>query len=140
MTKLSMRKSRLRALQKRARESMNCRNEIPKQKKVNGPDGKYGPNAATPDLAAVDFEIMKSAFLQRLEYSTEQIQETEAATRLQGEDDGSWSAVRRDRITASWAGTIAKRRTKIVIPLVQKLLYAPSKVTKAMIKCIHLNQ
>ncbi|KAK2715757.1 hypothetical protein QYM36_010360, partial [Artemia franciscana] len=103
------------------------------KKKVNEPDGKYGPNATTPDLAAVDFKIMKSAFLQRLECSTEQIQEIEAATRLQGEDDGSWSAVRRDRITASWAGTIAKRRTKIVTPLVQKLLYAPSKVTKAMI-------
>ncbi|KAK2702972.1 hypothetical protein QYM36_018458 [Artemia franciscana] len=133
MTKLSMKKSRLRALKKRARKSMTCRNEILKQKKVNEPDGKYGPNATTPDLAAVDFEIMKSAFLQRLECSTEQIQEIEAATRLQGEDDGSWSAVRRDRITASWAGTIAKRRTKIETPLVQKLLYAPSKVTKAMI-------
>ncbi|KAK2705108.1 hypothetical protein QYM36_017222 [Artemia franciscana] len=133
MTKLSMRKSRLRALKKRARKSMTCRNEILKQKKVNEPDGKYGPNATTPDLAAVDFKIMKSAFLQRLECSTEQIQEIEAATRLQGEDDGSWCAVRRDRITASWAGTIAKRRTKIVTHLVQKLLYAPSKVTKAMI-------
>ncbi|KAK2726987.1 hypothetical protein QYM36_007732 [Artemia franciscana] len=128
-----MRKSRLRALKKRARKSMTCRNEIPKKKKVNGPDGKYGPNAATPNLAAVDFEIMKSAFLQRLECSTEQIQEIEAGARLQGQDDGSWSAVSRDRITASWAGTISKRRTKIVTPLVQKLLYAPSKVTKAMI-------
>ncbi|KAK2702065.1 hypothetical protein QYM36_019323 [Artemia franciscana] len=84
MTKLSMRKSRLRALKKNARKSMTCRNEIPKQKKVNGPDGKYGPNAATPDLAAVAFEIMKSAFLQRLELSTEQIQEIEAVTHLQG--------------------------------------------------------
>ena len=74
-TKLSMRKSRLRALKKRARKSMTCRNEILKQKKVNEPDGKYGPNATTPDLAAVDFKIMKSAFLQRLECSTEQIQE-----------------------------------------------------------------
>ena len=112
---------------------MTCRNEIPKQKKVNGPDGKYGPNAATPDFIAVDFEIMNSAFLQRLQCSTEQIRDIEAVPRLQGEDDGSWSAVSRDRITASWAGTIAKRRKKIVIPLVQKLVYPPSKVTKAMI-------
>ncbi|KAK2701394.1 hypothetical protein QYM36_019961 [Artemia franciscana] len=84
MTKFTMRKSRLRALKKKARKSMTCHNEIPKQKKVNGPDGKYGSNAATPDLAAVDFEIMKSASLQRIECSTEQIQEIEAATRLQG--------------------------------------------------------
>ena len=105
----------------------------PFTKKVSKPDKNYGPNACVPDLDLDSLEDAKSDFLNRVQCTDLEIHEIEEAIRLQINCiDNRWLEYRKNRITASVAGIICKRRTKTVAPLVRQLLYPKNRQTKAM--------
>ena len=131
----AMTTARRKKLSARKRLFTNASTKLPSKeiREPTGADKNYGSNATAPDLDCSALEIAKTDFLTRLQCTATEILSIEKATRLQRNSiDNNWIEYRKNRITASVAGAVCKRRLKTVGSLVRQLLYPRNRQTKAM--------
>ena len=101
---------------------------------VNSPDSSYGSLPAEPDIPQNELFQLCLERLERIQKTAKQIEEISEMTSDQADDEsGEWMMLRRERVTASSFGDIAKRRTSSSpAPVVTKLLYSKHFITPAM--------
>ena len=127
--------ARRKKLSARKRLFTNASTKLPSKRNqgANQSRQNYGSNATAPDLDCSALEIAKTDFLTRLQCTATEILSIEKANRLQRNSiDNSWIEYRKNRIRASVAGAVCKRRLKTVGSLVRQLLYPRNRQTKAM--------